>query len=144
MALQSLSFLKTNVAACDKNESISSMPLHSAGSKGSLWLPKKTRMGSVNKGFHFLGIQFTVARTTANSDHHEQPQSSVKVTLYPRSIQRSIDKLRLKPFDLRLLERNRYSSADHPAYVQRHCYRWANWWQSQHVHLSGARIQVAG
>ncbi len=104
--------------------------------------PKKTRMGSVNKGFHFLGIQFTVARTTANSDHHEQPQSSVKVTLHPRSIQRSIDKLRLKQEEQRLLERQRYSSADHPAYVQRHWYRWANWWQRQHASLCGVRITL--
>ena len=104
--------------------------------------PKKTRMGSVNKGFHFLGIQFTVARTTAHSSNNEQPQSSVEVTLHPRSIRRSIDKLRLKQEEMRLLERQRISSADHPAYVQRHCYRWANWWQRQHAHLCCARTQV--
>ena len=61
-----------------------------------------------------------MTRTTANSDHHEQPQSSVVLSLHPRSIQRSIDKLRLKQFDLRLLERQCYSIADHHAYVQRH------------------------
>ena len=105
--------------------------------------PKKTRMGSVNKGFHFLGIQFTVTQTTANSSNNEQPQSSVEVTLHPRSIRRSIDKLRLKQEEMRLLERKRISSADHPAYVQRHCYRWANWWQRQHAHLCCARTQVA-
>ena len=105
--------------------------------------PKKTCMGSVNKGFHFLGIQFTVARTTAHSSNNEQPQSSVEVTLHPRSIRRSIDKLRLKQEEMRLLERQRISSADHPAYVQRHCYRWANWWQRQHAYLSRARTQVA-
>ena len=104
--------------------------------------PKKTRMGSVNKGFHFLGIQFTVARTTAHSSNNEQPQSSVEVTLHPRSIRRSIDKLRLKQEEMRLLERKHISSADHPAYVQRHCYRWANWWQRQHAHLCCARTQV--
>ena len=100
-------------------------------------------IGLVNKGFHFLGIHSTVARTTANSDHYKQPQPSINVTLHPRSIRRSIDKLRLKPFDLCLLERQRYSSADHSAYVQRHCYRWANWWQRQHASLCGARTQVA-
>jgi len=104
--------------------------------------PKKTRMGSVNKGFHFLGIQFTVARTTANSSNNEQPQCSVKVSLHPRSIRRSIEKLRLKQEELRLLERQRYSSADHPAYVQRHWYRWANWWQRQHASLCGVRINL--
>ncbi|MBV53516.1 MAG: hypothetical protein CL816_05550 [Coxiellaceae bacterium] len=79
-----------------------------------------------------------MARTTANSDHHEQPLSSVVLTLHPRSIQRSIDKLRLKQEEQRLLERQRYSSADHPAYVQRHWYRWANWWQRQHASMSSA------
>ena len=76
-----------------------------------------------------------MARTTANSSNNEQPQSSVEVTLHPRSIRRSIDKLRLKQEEMRLLERKRYSSADHPAYVQRHCYRWANWWQRQYAYL---------
>ena len=87
----------------------------------------------LTKGFHFLDrIQFTVARTTANSSNNEQPQCSVEVSLHPRSIRRSIEKLRLKQEELRLLESQRYSSADHPAYVQRHWYRWANWWQRQH------------
>ena len=97
----------------------------------------------MNKGFHFLGLQFTVAQTTAHSSSNEQPQSSVVLSLHPRSIQRSIDKLRLKQFDLRLLERQRYSSADHPAYVVRHCYQWPNWWQRQHTSLCGAGTQVA-
>ena len=101
--------------------------------------PKKTSMGSVNKGFHFLGIQFTVARTTVHSDKSEQPQSSIKVSLHPRSIRRSIDKLKLKQEEQRLLEHKRYSSADHPAYVQSHCYRWATWWTSQHPALGCTR-----
>ena len=97
-------------------------------------------IGLVNNGFHFLVIHSTVARTTANSDHHEQPLSSVVLTLLPRSIRRSIEKLRLKQDEQRLLERQRYSSADHPAYVQRHWYRWANWWQRQHASLCGAGL----
>jgi len=37
----------------------------------------------------------------------------------------------------------RYSSEDHPAYVQRHWCRWAIWWQRQHAYLNRARTQVA-
>ena len=47
--------------------------------------PKKTRMVSLNKGFHFLGIQFDVARTTPYALNHEKRNGSVKVSLHPRS-----------------------------------------------------------
>jgi hypothetical protein len=105
--------------------------------------PKKTRMGSLNKGFHFLGIQFDVARTTPNASQNEQPHSSVKVSLHPRSIRRSIDKIRLKQEEARLLNGNRTLSAEHPANVQSLCYRWAKWWARQHPHLEVVQSHVA-
>ena len=72
----------------------------------------------------------------------EQPQSSIKVSLHPRSMRRSIDKLRLKQEEQRLIEQKHYSSADHPAYVQSHCNRWANWWARQHPVLGGTSTRV--
>jgi hypothetical protein len=58
--------------------------------------PKKTRTGSIEKGFHFLGIQFAVARTTASSSRKDRSLTSVDVSLHPRSIRRSMMKVRLK------------------------------------------------
>ncbi len=52
---------------------------------------KKTRMGSLTKGFHGLGMQFAVARTTPCALNHEKPNGSVKTLLHPRSIRHSIE-----------------------------------------------------
>ena len=73
----------------------------------------------------------------------KQTQPSVKIRLHRRSTRYSIDLLRLKQFDLGLLEYQRYSSAGHPAYLQRHCDRWANSWQRMLAYLSSPSVTMA-
>ena len=96
--------------------------------------PKKTIMGRINKGFHFLGIQYDVAQTTACPKKKECALDSVKVSLHPRSIRRSIDKIRRKQADRALLNK-KPAAAEHPASVHRQRYRWAKWWARQHPQL---------
>jgi hypothetical protein len=88
---------------------------------------KKTRMWSVEKGFHFLGIQFAVARTTASSSRKDRSLTSVDVSLHPRSIRRSILKVKLKQEEERMLNGVCSLSAEPPAYVQSKRYQWAQW-----------------
>ena len=111
--------------------------------------PKKTQMGAINKGFHFLGIQYDVAQTSAWPKKKEGTLESIKVSLHPRSIRRSIDKIRRKQETMALLNK-KPTTAEHPASVHRQRYRWANWWARQHPQLAGevehvkAWIQMAG
>lgn len=111
--------------------------------------PKKTQMGKLNKGFHFLGVQYDVAQTSAWPKKKEDTLESIKVSLHPRSIRRSIDKIRRKQETMALLNK-RPTTAEHPASVHRQRCRWANWWARQHPQLSGevehvrAWIQMAG
>ena len=97
--------------------------------------PKKTQMGQLNKGFHFLGIQYDVAQTMTSVKKSQHPLDPIKVSLHPRSIRRSIDKIRRKQEETALLKGHQ-SSAEHPANVHRLRYRWANWWARQHGQLS--------
>ena len=90
--------------------------------------------GQINKGFHFLGIQYAVAQTTAWPKKKECALDSVKVSLHPRSIRRSIDKIRRKQADRALLNK-KPTAAEHPASVHRQRYRWAQWWARQHPQL---------
>ena len=56
--------------------------------------PKKTQMGQLNKGFHFLSIQYDVAQTMTSIKKSQHPLDPIKVSLHPRSSRRSIDKIR--------------------------------------------------
>ena len=93
--------------------------------------PKKRQMGQLNQGFHFLGIQYDVAQTMTSIKKSQHSLDPIKVSLHPRSIRRSIDKIRRKQEEAALLK-GRQSSAEHPANVHRLRYRWANWWARQH------------
>ena len=111
--------------------------------------PKKTQMGQLNHRFHFLGIQYDVAQTALSAKQSQHPLNQIKVSLHPRSIRRSIDKIRRKQEEIALLK-SHHTSAEHAAHVHRLRYRWANWWAKQHRQLSdsldhiSAWIQMAG
>jgi len=75
--------------------------------------PRKTRMGRLKSGFHYLGVDFEVPRS---------PQNEIQVTtvkLHPRSCRRALDKVKAMRED-----------AVHPAMIQRYLVRWATWWSS--------------
>ena len=74
---------------------------------------KKAIMGRANKGFHFLGVQYDVAQTTAWLKKKECALDSIQVTIHPRSIRRSIDKIRRKQADRALLNK-KPTAAEHP------------------------------
>ena len=97
--------------------------------------PKKTRMGSIEKSFHFLGIQFAVARITASRSRKDSSLTSVEVSLHPRTIRRSIEKVKLKQEEERVLKGTCSLGAEPPAYVQSKRYQWAQWWARQHEQL---------
>lgn len=82
--------------------------------------PKKTRMGSVNAGFHFLGVAFAVAQTP-----HRKNQL-VTVTIHKRTSRRALDRVNA-------LEKD----AVHPAAIQRYLSRWARWW----VHIGSWKMR---
>jgi hypothetical protein len=80
-------------------------------------------------------IQFAVARTTASSSRKDRSLTSVDVSLHPRTIRRSIMKVRLKQEEERVLKGTCSLSAEPPAYVQSKRYQWAQWWARQHGQL---------
>jgi len=74
--------------------------------------PHKTRMGSITPGFHFLGVDFEVARTP-------QRQSQVKATVHRRTCRRALDRVKAMRKD-----------AVDSAKIQRYLIRWATWWSA--------------
>lgn len=70
---------------------------------------RKTWMGALTKGFHFLGVRFDVAKLEA--------KNQCCITIHNRSCTRALDKVNA----LR-------SDAVHPAIIQRYLLRWALWW----------------
>ena len=104
--------------------------------------PTKTRMGNIESGFHFLGINFSVARTLESPQKNVKPKNQVKVSLHPRSIHRSIDKAKLMQEEERALNNTLASGAGPPAEVQSYVYRWARWWSRQHAQLKYAKRLV--
>ncbi len=104
--------------------------------------PTKTRMGHIESGFHFLGINFSVARTLESPQKNVSPKNQVEVSLHPRSIHRSIDKAKLMQEEVHALNNAPASGAGPPAEVQSYVYRWANWWANQHPQLKPARELV--
>jgi len=81
--------------------------------------PAKTRMGSIQQGFHFLGCSFDVPRS-------RQSKTQVDVHIHSRSCARALDKVKA----LR-------DNASHPATIQRYLVRWATWW-SNTIQTKGA------
>jgi RNA-directed DNA polymerase len=86
----------------------------------------KTKMGVLNKGFHFLGIDFKVEADVNASVSAEKKQSATRIhpvksqlniTLHTRSSVRALGKIIAKKED-----------AVHPAEVQAYLLKWANWW----------------
>lgn len=73
--------------------------------------PKKTRMGRLARGFHYLGVKFEASRN---------PQTKTQMTssLHQRTYCRALDKVKA-------LREN----AVHPAKIQRYLIRWAIWWR---------------
>ena len=98
-------------------------------------------MGQLHQGFHFLGIQYDVAQTALSAKQSQHPLNQIKVSLHPRSIRRSIDKIRRKQEEIALLKRSS-TYAEHAANVHRLRYRWAKWWAMQHRLLSDSRKHI--
>ncbi len=72
--------------------------------------PHKTRMGRVDTGFHFLGVQFEEPQSP-------QSQTQVRCDVHPRTCHRALDQIKAMQED-----------AVHPAKMQRYLGRWATWW----------------
>lgn len=70
----------------------------------------KTKMGELTKGFHFLGVDFAVARTQQDKIH-------VKTSLHQRTLCRAIDKINAMK-----------EGAVNTEKVLRYLSRWAAWW----------------
>ena len=102
-------------------------------------------MGHIESGFHFLGINFSVARTLESPQKNVEPKNQVEVSLHPRSIHRSIDetkKEKLMQEEEGELNHSPSSGAGPPAEVQSYVYRWAHWWTNPHPQLKSARRLV--
>lgn len=83
--------------------------------------PHKTRIGALKKGFHFLGVDFTVNNPIGLAES-QNPQvknheAKVGVRLHPRSANRALDKVKaLREYSV------------NPENMQRYLSRWASWW----------------
>ena len=82
--------------------------------------PRKTSMGLLEKGFHYLGVNYQVARTTCGNRNHVKPDCEkiqVTVDIHTRTSRRALDKVKtLRTY------------AVNPAAIQRYLTRWATWW----------------
>ena len=86
---------------------------------------RKTKMGPLTEGFHFLGINFKVnlessAKEASVMDIAAQtqcPQSHVNITLHERCCVRAMDRVTVMEEDV-----------VHPMKVQRYLSKWATWW----------------
>ena len=76
--------------------------------------PRKTWMGRLQHGFHFLGCEFEV------SQNPQTKTQETTVTLHKRSYRRALDKVQAMRDD-----------AVHPAKMQRYLIRWATWWLNE-------------
>jgi Reverse transcriptase (RNA-dependent DNA polymerase) len=73
----------------------------------------KSRMGKLNPGFHFLGVDFVLPQST------QIKNQEVLIRAHRRTYQRALDKVAaLSP------------NAVYPATFQRTLVRWATWWHS--------------
>lgn len=80
--------------------------------------PKKTKMGLLTRGFHFLGIEFKTNSAQAESKAETQIQpSKIQVELHARSCSRALAQVRLMN-----------ASSVHPEKIQSYLSGWATWW----------------
>ena len=84
---------------------------------------KKTKMGILTKGFHFLGINFKISapakaeqKQAVTQIHPEK--TNVSVSLHPRSAQRALDKLSQMREDCEI------NAHEAQSYLS----KWARWW----------------
>ena len=94
---------------------------------------RKTKMGQLTKGFHFLGVNFTLNQINEESSNHisDRPdplinnaetrtrhsQFQVDISLHERSCVRAMNKIFAMKED-----------CVHPHYVQRYLFKWSIWW----------------
>ena len=83
--------------------------------------PTKTRMGKLHQGFHFLGVDYQVARTPESG---QCSATTVNVKLHPRCCYRAIDRLISKR-----------AGAGSPAEAQLYLKRWSRWWSNVHPQI---------
>ena len=106
--------------------------------------PTKTKIGLIDKGFHFLGMNFEVAQTpqtvhtTQNNEdtlirHQERSVKTayqdVRVTLHPQSYHRSIDQWKM-----------RLEGVGNPTEAQIYLNRWTRWWAHAHHQILYKKI----
>jgi len=81
--------------------------------------PHKTRMGKLDKGFHFLGVDFEMTRISQN-------ETQVKIGVHKRTSRRAYVKVQT-------LRNDAVNSANTRMYLM----RWATWWH----HAVGIQIK---
>ena len=81
---------------------------------------RKTSMGVIEKGFHYLGVDYKVARTPCrkhNPAKGDCEKIQVAVNIHSRTSRRALEKVKaLRTY------------AVHTAQIQRYLIRWATWW----------------
>lgn len=86
---------------------------------------RKTKMGELKSGFHFLGIEFVVPQSqqilknplvSTSGNKHEEP-SPPSIALHDRTPRRSLDKVNRMKAD-----------AVNPEKVQGYVSKWSKWW----------------
>lgn len=87
--------------------------------------PHKTKMGALNKGFHFLGVDFALSQNVQSKTH-------VCMTLNKRSCQRALDEVS-----------HMKEGAVNPADIQSYLSRWAMWWSRTVRPLSVSECVIA-
>ena len=85
---------------------------------------RKTWMGEITQGFHFLGIDFAVAKP--------EVKTQLRVTIHPRSCTRALDKVNALTED-----------AVHPATIQSYLAAWARWWANTAGPLTFQSLLIA-
>ena len=75
--------------------------------------PKKTRLGKLHDGFHFLGAKLAVSQNTPS-----QIQNTT-VTMHDRSRRRALDHARAMKAD-----------SVHPETIKRYVIKWSRWWNT--------------
>lgn len=79
---------------------------------------KKTKMGLLTKGFHFLGVEFKYSGASApESGSETQIQPCQTQGLHARSCKRALARVQLMN-----------ENAVHPEKIQSYLVRWAAWW----------------
>jgi len=87
--------------------------------------PSKTRMGAIEHGFHFLGVQFEVSR-------NPQAKNQFMLRIHSRSCKRALDRVNAMRED-----------SVHPAMMQRYLVRWGEWWSKSCPSMSVVSLLLA-